>query len=69
MKFLRRILVAKPEGVRLANTMFAVGVGFQVVDVTSQQFALVIAATEAFYQYLSKIAFQKSIEELSDGDA
>lgn len=61
----RRVLRARPAFIRLLNALFAVLVGFGVVDITAEQFALVVVAVEALFSYASQLAFEKDIATLS----
>ena len=65
MSLFRRFLATKPAFIRLLNGLFAVGVAFEVIHVTSEQFGVVVLATEAVFQYLSNLAFEKDVEELA----
>ena len=65
MNLLKRFLSVKPDFVRLLNALFALLVAFNQVDVTNEQFAIVILAVEALFQYLSKLAFAQDVEELA----
>ena len=65
MSLFQRFLAVKPDFVRLLNAIFAVTVAFEAVTVTTEQFAIVVLAVEALFQYLSKVAFGKDVEELA----
>lgn len=61
---LRNFLRVKPQFVRLLNAVFAVLVGFGAVDITAEQFGLIVIAVEALFSYLSQLAFQRDVEAL-----
>lgn len=65
MRAFARFLSTKPDFVRLLNACFAVLVAFEVVSVTTEQFAIVVLAVEALFQFLSKLAFAKDVEDLA----
>ncbi len=68
MEILRRFLTFRPDFVRLMNSTFAVLVGFGVVDITPEQFALVVTGVEALFQYVSKLAFERDVAALASAD-
>ena len=61
---LKRVLQTKPEFIRLINAAFAVLVGFQAIDVTAEQFGLVVVGIEALFGYVSNLAFKRDVAEL-----
>lgn len=62
--FLLRFLTAKPGFIRLINAVFAVLVAFQAIEVTAEQFGVVVLAVEALFSYASQLAFQRDVEDL-----
>lgn len=64
---LRRLLVARPDFVRLIHVGLALGIAFDAVELTEEQIAVVISVTEALFQTVAKVAFAKDIEQLNAG--
>ncbi len=63
---LKRFLYTQPQFIRLLNAAFAVAVGFNLIEVTGEQFGLVVLAVEAAFQYTSNVAFKKDVQDLYD---
>lgn len=65
MNFFRRFLAVRPDFIRLINAIFAVLVAFEWVDITAEQFGVIVLAVESLFQYLSKLAFEKDVDDLA----
>ncbi len=61
---IKRILKARAEVVALVTSLIALGIGFDYINWTEDQIAIVLAVIVALFGATAKIGFEKSIEDL-----
>ena len=66
MEILKRVLVSRGDFVRFAQATFAALVLFDVLRVSTDQFAGVVLSVEALFQLVSKLAFERDLADLED---
>ena len=62
---LKNFVAAYADFIRLVQALIAVAVVFGALDITAEQIAALVLALETAFQYASRLAFQKDLDDLN----